>query len=301
MFDFLNLPSELRHEIYKLVLIKNSGNGPMMDSRNTIVLKDPPAWLWYRNIGGLPLLRTCRKINQEARVVLYSNSHFYVQRGAGYFTMNFLPMIGGNAAFVRDLHFDVPGSWVGKLCDVYGVRPRGGGGLVNGSSSASNGEMKALLPRRMNVQPDVQGTEIGLLLECLVRKLPALRKLTFRLDVMLFSVNPGETMMLLLDPKDTDSAKLDGVLFDPNQFRMLWLAATCIDRHPRLEFASWTEISQTTEFWGGARDSGERVRITLDLVAKRDVEGRATLGVEGWKRPVKVSNMGAGKTPLSGD
>jgi hypothetical protein len=300
MFDFLNLPSELRHEIYKLVLIKNSGTGPIMDSRNTIVLKDPPAWLWYRNIGGLALLRTCRQINQEARVVLYSNSHFYVDKGAGYFRMNFLPMIGGNAAFVKDLHFDVPGSWVGELCDVYGVRPRGGGGLVNGSSSASNGSLKALLHRRMNVQPEVQGTEIGLLLDCLVRKMPALRNLTFRVDAMLFSVNPGR-IMSLLDPKDTDSAKLDEVLFDPNQFCMLWLAATCIDRHLRLEFASGTEIRQTTEFWGGVRDSGERVSITLDLVAQRDVEGRAMLEVEGWKRPVKVSNMSAEKTPLSGD
>lgn len=228
--------------------------------------------------------------------MLYSNSHFYVAKGARYFGMNFLPTIGGNAAFVRDLHFDVPGSWIGELCDVYGVRPGGGGGLVQGSSSVRTAAMKALLPRCMNAQPDAQSTEIGLLLECLVRKMPGLRKLTFRLDAMLFSVNAGEIMMSLWDRTDSDWAELDGVLFDPNQFCMLWLAATCIDRHPSLEFASWTEVWQTTESWGGVRDSSERVRITLDLVATRDVEGRTTVGGKGWKRPVQVSHMGAGTT-----
>lgn len=96
--------------------------------------------------------------------------------------------------------------------------------------------------------------------------MPALRKLTFRLDVMLFSVNRWIGMILPGDPEDGSWAKVDGELFDRHQRFMPWLAATCVDGHPRLKYASWMEGLQMVGFWGEVKgDCVERVRLTVEL------------------------------------
>lgn len=111
MSTFLSLPPELRHEIYKLVLVKNSGTGPIIDAREAIALKEG-SWLWYRNIGGWGLLRGSRLV-YEARGVLYQEARFEVQGkgAAGWLRREWVPSIGGNVKWVRSLSIELPGRW----------------------------------------------------------------------------------------------------------------------------------------------------------------------------------------------
>ena len=282
MTNFLELPSEIRQKIYRLVLVKNSGIGPIMDSSNTIVLKDPPKWLWYRNIGGINLLRTCRQIEDEASRVLYSSGRFFVNKGTTYFGQNFLPMIGLNARFIRYLHFGVSDAWVAEVVHAHFLRK----GLVY----VPDDDMEDGCEVLTHLKPVFHVTELGLLLGCLRQKMPGLRKLSFQVQVM---------MMSSCIARDQHWSKTVGLPL-PLGFEevcMLWLAANCIDTHEKLRFASWTESAKTVQFWGGVRDSGEQITITVNLVKERDADEQAALALKCWKRPVKVSSLRSGNTP----
>jgi hypothetical protein len=287
MPTFLDLPIEIRQTIYNLVLVKNSGTGPIMDSSNTIVLKDPPKWLWYRNIGGINLLGTCHQVKDEASRVLYSSAHFFVNKGTKYFSQNFIPMIGLNARFIRYLHFGVSEDWVMKVCHAHLLCS----GLVC-VMDADSEDCCAVLPRSSGsvvvVQPFFHETELGMLLGCLTQKMPGLRKLSFQVQMMISSCIAC----------DQHWSNAGGLPLRFEEFCMLWLAAHCIDRHEKLRFASWTESSKTVEFWGGVRDWGEQITITVDLVRERDADEKAAVAVKSWRRPVKVSGLRPGNTPL---
>lgn len=82
------------------------------------------------------------------------------------------------------------------------------------------------------VQPDTSTTEIGNFRDCLTSQMPRLRHLTLRLEVTLFRG--------VLYPTGSELRELDR-----NEVFMLWLSATCVERHSRLKFASWTERART--------------------------------------------------------
>ena len=287
MTNFLELPSEIRQKIYRLVLVKNSGIGPIMDSSNTIVLKDPPKWLWYRNIGGINLLRTCHQVQNEASRVLYSSARFFVNKGTKYFSQNFIPMIGLNARFIRYLHFGVSDDWVAQVFHEHFRRS----GLVCDLDAGSEDCCAVLLRSSgfMVAQPVFHETELEMLLGSLTQKMPGLRKLSFQVQMMISSSCIAH---------DQHWSEAGGLLLRSEEFCMLWLAARCIDGHEKLRFASWTESAKTVEFWGGVRDWGEQVTITVDLMRERDAGENAAVARRSWCRPVKVSGLGPSNTPF---
>lgn len=116
-FPLLALPAELRQQIFALLLTKKSGSGPIMDTRNSLLLKEGP-YQRYRNIGGLGLLRVSKSVSEEAGRVLYEGERFVVNRGkeeeggGSWFTREWVPGIGSHARFIRKLDVRIPEKWV---------------------------------------------------------------------------------------------------------------------------------------------------------------------------------------------
>ena len=67
-FRFLDLPPELRIQVYKLTLPKKVRVKPLA----------PYAWKVNKYMDVLALLRTCHQIRTEARPLLFSNSAFHI-------------------------------------------------------------------------------------------------------------------------------------------------------------------------------------------------------------------------------
>ena len=68
IFRFLDLPPELRIQIYSLTLPKRVRVRPV----------GPYAWIMNVYRDALALLRTCHQIRNEARPLLFSNSKFCI-------------------------------------------------------------------------------------------------------------------------------------------------------------------------------------------------------------------------------
>ena len=68
VFPFLNLPTELRIQVYNLALPKRVRVRPV----------GPYAWIINVYRDALALLRTCHQIRNEARPLLFSNSNFRI-------------------------------------------------------------------------------------------------------------------------------------------------------------------------------------------------------------------------------
>ena len=103
--SFLDLPVEIRHEIYKLLLIQ----------------RDKLVWFHhqYTSLGlHAQILRTCRQIEREGSSVLYGLQIFYFRsvRQGITFTKAFAP---NNASRIRKIHIEfMTNEWFGRLYDV---------------------------------------------------------------------------------------------------------------------------------------------------------------------------------------
>lgn len=79
---FLNLPIELRMEIYDLLLVFRTRNGELSleslakNYKQAVPLNPDLAWIWYQQSIFPAILRTCKQIHNETLPILYGNNIF---------------------------------------------------------------------------------------------------------------------------------------------------------------------------------------------------------------------------------
>lgn len=259
MFAFLALPLDVRAIIYRHLLTKNSGSGPIIDRSNAIVLQSPRTHLRYRNIGGLAMLRVCRSIHAEAVSVLYSAAEFVVVEDVEL-KRDFVDCIGANAMRVRWLCLRVPWKWVeevGRRCDV----------RIEGTGGAGN--VFATPGRQLKPTSKLGNAKVGALLAVLMDQMTGLRRLTFRLEFLRFAGQGCESR------------------WEDARLLMLWVTASLVEQHPGLEWALWSESCDVGNSW---TDDGTEQRIILTVGMGGGKNGGTGLWKEEkWVRPVKVS------------
>ncbi|KAI1149434.1 hypothetical protein F4825DRAFT_430440 [Nemania diffusa] len=96
--SFASLPSELRNEIYELILLHEEPLHPLI------------AFDCFRPRKGLTpgLLRVSKAVHREASSLFYGNNHFNLSYGLPRQAIFFLKRIGSNAAYIRHLAITFP-------------------------------------------------------------------------------------------------------------------------------------------------------------------------------------------------
>lgn len=76
-FTFLQLPPEIRNKIYRLLLITSNGAKGLTPDVIGHLARSRRTWEYRADMGdSLPLLRTCKLVNQEASSILYGGHGF---------------------------------------------------------------------------------------------------------------------------------------------------------------------------------------------------------------------------------